>query len=506
MFHFQIRTIFVGILTACLILSCTTSHAAVLLGSGTGSLMGNGTLDGIQAGDITDPLNRITSQTNAANANWTWISVDSKKAFYGGEAPCGLFENNIGGGNNKFYDGLNQATWVTLQFPEAFVLTHFTLASGNDSMPNNRHPTEWSILGSNDGVNWTPVYTHSVAVEGQPYPAHPANIFPYTADNQVMLFTSFTDVSASGLNARQQAAVTSRLATLGKSLDSADYTTPAAYSWYKLDITKTGGTGTGSAGAQLTEWELFGYATVMPKTNGTDPIFGSATFHMDAGNGITLTDGKVSAWRDTRANGSRVFQQANEVNRPALDKITINGKDFPAIRFNEVYTTSADTDRLTLNTSSETGTVFIINQMANYVGLGGIIGQNGADYGIRLQGGAANPYWQFRGNGGTGGDGNDFGSDGTNATNGYYRYNGALAQGSPGDVHLLTAVTRESGGKRLNTNITLGGYYNDRQYNGSIAEVIGFAGILNAQEVKVVQTYLSTKYGLAMAAGSVYDT
>ena len=129
-------------------------------------------LTGLMGGDVTDPGNKIqASGTYTNEADWearyadaTWVSIQSygKGPYESNECPANLFNNVVGGGTAKWYDSFGPSAsnpaYVTLRFPEAFVLTHFTLTSGNDSM-TSRNPKDWGLYGSNDGLNWPPFTT-----------------------------------------------------------------------------------------------------------------------------------------------------------------------------------------------------------------------------------------------------------------------------------------------------------------------------------------------------------
>ena len=47
---------------------------------------------------------------------------------------------------------------MTAEFEEAYALTHFIVSSAND-VPG-RDPTVWEIQGSNDGEDWTTIFSH----------------------------------------------------------------------------------------------------------------------------------------------------------------------------------------------------------------------------------------------------------------------------------------------------------------------------------------------------------
>ena len=47
---------------------------------------------------------------------------------------------------------------MTAEFDEIYALTHFTVSSAND-VPG-RDPTEWEVQGSNDGEEFTTIFSH----------------------------------------------------------------------------------------------------------------------------------------------------------------------------------------------------------------------------------------------------------------------------------------------------------------------------------------------------------
>lgn len=525
MINFYRRIVFIGMIASFLILSCGISRAYVHLGISP-SDKDNSPLIG---GDITDPMDRVTAGANNS-PYWTWIYAESSdvglsESFYHGIAPaCALFENSFDGDQGKWHsqkrteDGL--LGYVTLQFPQPFVLTHFTLASGNDSIREGygREPTDWKILGSNNGTDWVPIYEYSGATH-------------FTADRQALLYTSFSDMelAASGLSASQRATVTNKL---GSTSYSKDYNIPLeAYSWYRLEVAET----VGGEKMQLGEWELFGYVEApirpMPITNGMVTFPGSV-FHMDAGNADSINGGtavmgdKISTWADTNSSSSAFFRSINDETgdgRPCLGEMTLNQgtpneKKFPAIYFDsDSASRFLMLDSATEAKMKEDGTaiktVFLVNQAAEYRGLAGIIGKSSNDYGIRMvydgdlpegqQHNLDTVSWRV--------DANNY--DEFSTGGGYYLYNGSATQGKLGNAHLLTAVTGTAATedearkmKRLDSDIRLGLYNGGRNYNGYLAEVIAFDAFLTDPELKIVQTYLGSKYGLEMTGTLLYET
>jgi hypothetical protein len=152
--------------------STTPGVAVEILGIGAASLLG---------GDLTDPENDGADALGAAlEGTWNWEDITSSHEpdFEGGENSFNIFDNKVGGGNDKWCcdDPIeDQPVWVAVKFPQAVTLSHFTVTSGNDSP--DRDPTDWAIQGSNDGETFTDIYR---------FVGTPAL---WTARNQVLKFT-----------------------------------------------------------------------------------------------------------------------------------------------------------------------------------------------------------------------------------------------------------------------------------------------------------------------------
>ena len=113
-------------------------------------------------GDLTDPENDGLDALDAAeDPSWNWksISASHEPNFEGGENSFNIFDNKVGGGNDKWCcddPTPDNPVWVAVEFNQAYRITHFTVTSGNDTP--SRDPTDWAIQGSNDGVTWSDVY------------------------------------------------------------------------------------------------------------------------------------------------------------------------------------------------------------------------------------------------------------------------------------------------------------------------------------------------------------
>ena len=141
---------FVIALAAMLALSAT-AQAYVILGQNAASLIG---------GDLTDPENDGAADANT-NYNATFLS-DHEQGFGGGEFAYNVFDNRVGGGNDKWCCGdanLGFPHWVQATFDHPYLLTHFTVTSSNDT--SGRDPRVWQVLGSNNGIDFDVIYSRN---------------------------------------------------------------------------------------------------------------------------------------------------------------------------------------------------------------------------------------------------------------------------------------------------------------------------------------------------------
>jgi len=116
-----------------------------LIGTGTDSLLG---------GDLTDPEN--DGEADADNGYNAVFASSEEEGFGGGEFAFNVFDNRLGGGNDKWCCGAAFPLSVDATFESPFALTHFTVSSAND-VPG-RDPTVWEIQGSNDGENFETIF------------------------------------------------------------------------------------------------------------------------------------------------------------------------------------------------------------------------------------------------------------------------------------------------------------------------------------------------------------
>ena len=208
MFSFYIRIIFF----IAAVSWSNISHSVTILGTGTGALQGS---------DLTDPEN---DGVDGAHTNWNWSSISaSSEPQWTGEGSFNVFDNKVGSSQNKWCcNGPTQ--WIAVEFAQAYVLTSFTIASGND-VPA-RDPDVWKIQGSNDGNNWTDIFTYNNNGSS-----------PWSDRNQVLLYSGGGD----------------------------DYPTPSAYLHFRYYVTSTGG-----GHHQINELEFFG------TVDSTDPTLTSS--------------------------------------------------------------------------------------------------------------------------------------------------------------------------------------------------------------------------------------
>jgi hypothetical protein len=143
------RPFFTLLATTAVVLSANSrTEAATVLGAGSTAagdfLLGN---------DLTDPENDGAPDLDSGyNATF---SGNEEANFGGGEGAFNIFDNRVGGGNDKWCcgsGGANLPFWVDATFPLPVVMSHFTLTNGNDTVPG-RDPRAWRIQGSNDQIN-----------------------------------------------------------------------------------------------------------------------------------------------------------------------------------------------------------------------------------------------------------------------------------------------------------------------------------------------------------------
>jgi len=203
-------------LVAATILFVNPAQAATVRGTGTGALVGH---------DLTDPENDGASN---AYVNYNAVFRSSIESFFYSEGAFNVFDNVVDGGDAKWC--CDTKGWVEADFgSKRYTLTSFTATSGNDSP--ERDSDIWKILGSNDGVNYT-------------------TIFSYDRDN----------VSPWGSNRNQ----------VNQYFVGTDFATPAAYSIFRY---QTYSVISGDM-HQLNELEFFGTEEAKVPEPGSVALFG----------------------------------------------------------------------------------------------------------------------------------------------------------------------------------------------------------------------------------------
>jgi len=149
-------------LLVCLAAFARPAQAMLIRGIGTGALVG---------GDLTDPENDINDNVplnpnGGSGFNWVASIATSSNFFTPGKSPgegaLDLFDNKVGAGEAKWYDGSvlpSPGYRVAVQFPVQYALTRFTVASAND-VPS-RDPDIWRIIASDDGLTWVTIFAQS---------------------------------------------------------------------------------------------------------------------------------------------------------------------------------------------------------------------------------------------------------------------------------------------------------------------------------------------------------
>jgi len=262
------------------VLNNSTLIAATVLGTGSGSLLGN---------DLTDPEdNGVDSGTNGSNFNWTSINASSKKTF-AGEGSYSVFDNNVSSGSAKWCCD-NPTQWIYVQLSQSYVLSHFTITSGNDSA--GRDPDIWKIQGSNDGSNWTDIYSYSNNGNS-----------PFGARLQVIKYTGAGD----------------------------DFATPDSYSYFRYYVTSVV-----SSGHQINELEFFGDA------DSTAPTLSSST-PADNATGVAVDSNIVLNFSE-----SVDAESGNITIKKTSDNSTIETIDVTSGQV-----TGSGTSQITINPSSK---------------------------------------------------------------------------------------------------------------------------------------------------------
>jgi hypothetical protein len=296
-------------------------------GNGQASLIGH---------DLTDPEDDGDPENNV-NYNATFAA--SEEPGFGnsapdeGEAAFNVFDNRVDeGGNDKWCCGdknnfpVNPIS-IDATFASPIFLKRFTLTSGDDSP--ERDPRVWEIQGSNDGINFTTIYSRN-------------------------------DPTASvwGTNLQSRGLVVE--------FDSVtDYAPPAAYRTIRFITTKTGATV--GARFQLSEIEYFE----------PDPIVVTTTTDEDnlsidpaAGGGTGTSLREALKYAATLSDGQKIiFSKSGAVNfhdgKPRTITIdTANLGALPHIASNLIIT-GPGARLLTVTSDDASETIFQVNGGAN---------------------------------------------------------------------------------------------------------------------------------------------
>ncbi|MGJ9418943.1 PEP-CTERM sorting domain-containing protein [Massilia sp. CMS3.1] len=134
------------------VLFALLTATALLAGSAHGASVRT---TGLAGSDLTDPEN-----DGRANeyANYNAVFRSSFAAGYANEGAFNVFDNVVGGGSDKWCCMMNG--WVEADFgSKRYQLTSFTAASANDAA--GRDSDIWQILGSNDGMNYTTIFSYN---------------------------------------------------------------------------------------------------------------------------------------------------------------------------------------------------------------------------------------------------------------------------------------------------------------------------------------------------------
>ena len=123
-------------------------------------------IGGLLGGDLTDPEDD-GSDVDPEGANFNYLGITAtNRPFYtdvadgatNDEGAFDIFDNKVGAGETKWCcAGPPQS--VTVEFEQSVSITHFTISSSNDTP--DRDPRDWQILGSNDGIEFTPIFTQA---------------------------------------------------------------------------------------------------------------------------------------------------------------------------------------------------------------------------------------------------------------------------------------------------------------------------------------------------------
>lgn len=193
-------------------------------------------------GDVTDPENDGNKSAGPTDATWNWKSITANdKPAFGNDGAFNIFDNSIGSGTDKWSTTAPSAGSpknVTVEFQNPLVVTSFTVSSANDAP--DADPLKFQLLGSNDGVTFTPFYTRD----------NTTNL--WTARNQVVKVTL------------------------------KDPSPPSKF--IRLEVTQTGG-----ANLQIGEVELFGKFGGLSNPGISGVLIGPSFFQIKVTDGLDTT-------------------------------------------------------------------------------------------------------------------------------------------------------------------------------------------------------------------------
>jgi hypothetical protein len=214
--------------------------------------------------------------------------------------------------------------------------------------------------------------------------------------------------------------------------------------------------------------------TTLPPANpgsGTLPVTNGLQLWLDAGEGIvTNAGGEVTSWMD-RSSGGNDAVDVGDGNSPSFAESAINGK--PAVSFD-------GSDRLGYSSVPARTVFFVCTVDSAGASLDGILGFYNNDKGIRRNGADA---WQHPGNGDT------FNNPGGST----FRVNGNSTGSAPRNNWHVGEAYRGDSVQSFNR---VGGYYQNRDIPGDVAEVLIYDTTLSGGELDEIGGYLEWKYGI----------
>ncbi|MDO7877299.1 FG-GAP-like repeat-containing protein [Hymenobacter sp. ASUV-10] len=236
-------------------------------------------------------------------------------------------------------------------------------------------------------------------------------------------------------------------------------------------------------------------ANPTPLTSGS-PVSSGLRLHLAADQGLTSSGGTVTAWADLSGNGFGVAQ-ATAGQCPALTSNAVNGKPALSLDGNDDWLQS--TGAVDLLAGQTNYTFFAVTKpgttQKQYADIFDYSHSGGSRFVIQQDGNSTNTFY----------------NNGVTAANqvlptaGFSILGGTFANGG-------TGTSRLNGGNALSgpastnswatpANFRVGNWsLTGREFNGQIAEVLVFNRVLTATEIGQVETYLGSKYAIALAS------